>query len=281
VGFARLLRLLGEGRAVPVLINPQACSSLLETVDPELVPFLPAHWVVAHGWDGVRREVVFFDNRHFGPLRLAEDAFRAARSGGRGVQNPLDAWIEIEPGEPLPIEVSLGLALRQAARALRAIDALHVKGAAGFHVGIDGLRRFARQAPTYAGFMSVDELRQTALRLRTSLTVAGAAKDGLRGLQARFLESAARSLALPELHEAALATRSAARLWQRLDHAWRDVATAPESLGDEARRAALGELLRALAAAEQLALQRLEEALAIDDARRRRSTSAGGGCTWG
>lgn len=266
-GFERLLRLLEQGHAVPVLINPHGCPALLATVEPRLVPFLPAHWVVVHGYDAARGEVLLYDNRHFGAVRLDEAVFRDARGRGRGAQNPFNAWIEITPeADPLPLELGLRLALRQTARAFRAIEALHVKGAAGFHVGLDALRRFARQVPSYGRFMDVEQVRQTALRLHTSLSVAGAAKDGLRGLYARFLAVAAERLERPLLDLAAGAYRAAAQRWQRLNTALQDVATTPATLAAEGDGSALAALLRELVEAEQQALLRLEEALADDAA---------------
>lgn len=268
LAFARLLALLDQGRAVPVLINAQACPSLLATVEPALVEFLPAHWIVVSGYDPARAEVTFYDNRHFGPVRLGREAFQAARHAGRGARNPFGAWLELEFDDPLPLADGVWLALRQTARALSGIEALHVKGAAGFHVGLDALRRFARQVPSYARLMSRPELALTALRLRTSLTVAGAAKDALRGLYARFLDGAARLTELPELTQAASAYRASARVWQRLDLAWRDVAAAPERLDEALDGPAIQALLRDLVEAEKRALQALEQALEARAARR-------------
>jgi hypothetical protein len=260
--WRRLKLLLDRGAVVAVQLNPRYCSHLVRSVDPRLVPYLPAHWVSVVGHDLGRGLVTFHENRRFDAVTMDIAAFKKARHSGDEAQNPLNTWLELSfPAALVPLPTAVRLAIRQTVYAFRRIEALHVRSGPGFYVGLEGLKRFSRQLKTWSRIMPPAAVRENALRMSCSLTVGGFAKDAYRALFARFLDEAASLVESAALVEAARRYRALARLWQGLAGFLSVVAENPEAPEPWREGSPYASLLDAILRAERAAIEALETAV--------------------
>jgi len=217
----RLLSRIGQGTPVALKLDPKYCYGLLKTTSPEIIPFLPAHNVVAYGYDLDKNKVFLYDSPSFNSMEMDIDDFCKGRNSGKTY--PMNTYYELcFPSTPFPKAISMKLAL------LGVVERYKYTGKyLNYRTGCTALDRFAGNVRNWRNDLDDNEIVDKARILKTSITNGEATKGAFRNHFAQFLKEASDYLPY-DFDELIHLYRNLGYIWNQVDIILDDIITDPD-----------------------------------------------------